>query len=190
MNKLENNELKEFIETCNSNLNDNPLLYEVSFLKIYVKFESFLSNMFEMYSLGEKNSIGYVPDRALQFSELKQLRTFLCGGQQKPYIEYLKVIETLAPYIFTSNPFNIIFEIAENRTYINKMIALRNHIAHESDTSKQRYISTCLNDHNYISPGEYLLSKNKKLSKSNYTVFIDKLVEISELIINPIHKDE
>ena len=191
MNKLENDEFKEFIATCSSDLNDNPLLYEVSFLKIYVKFESFLSTMFEKYALGEKNSIGYAPDRTLQFSTKKQLRAFLCGGQQKPYIEYLRVIQTLAPHMFISNPFNIIFEIAQNQTYINKMISLRNHIAHESDTSKQRYISTCLSGYTeYIEPGEYLRTNNKKFSKSNYAIFVDKLVEITELIINPIDQDK
>lgn len=182
---MENKELLDFIEESSGNLVDNPWLYEVTFLKIYVKFEKFLANIFEMYSLGISNSLGYCPNRKLRFDNEKQLRAILNGGESKPYIEYIKKIESLSKYFFDDDPFKIIFEYSNYTTRINQMTYIRNYIAHESDTSKKKYIDSCLCGKPFIEPGVFLQSKNKRYSKSNFSIFVDTIIEISNLILQP-----
>ena len=92
-------------------------------------------------------------------------------------------IEALSKHIFIDNPFNLIFDIAENRTMFDQMIAIRNFIAHESGESKRKYILQCLGNGSFINPSEYLMKINRRYSKSNYTIFIEKIIEISDLIL-------
>ena len=136
----ENDVLKAYITNCGANLTStNPLLYEASFFKIYVKFEVFLSEMFKSYCIGT--------------------------------------------VIFVDNPFNVIFDVADNATYINQMMALRNYIAHESSESRSKYIQTCLSNKAFVEPCDFLMSKNKKNSRSYYTIYINKILQISDLIL-------
>ena len=180
----ENDNLKLYIDECNAKLSPSlPILYEVSFFKIYVKFEVYLSSVFKNYCIGEENSKGYCPDRKLAFTDEEHLNAVLKGDKQ--YIDYLKKIESLSKHIFVDNPFNVIFDVAENSDIMNKMIVLRNYIAHESPESKTKYIRTCLGGGVYIEPCDYLTKKNRRTSKSNYTIFIDKINEISDLVLDP-----
>ena len=179
---MENDELKAFISECNQNLSPSlPLLYEASFFKIYVKFEVYLSNMFEEYCVGNASGKGYRPERKLEFLDKEHLRAVLKGERQ--YVDYIKKIEALSKYIFVDNPFNLIFDVAENVTILNQMTALRNYIAHESGEAKIKYVKTCLGNGQFIEPSTYLLKKNRRTSKSNYTIYIEKIAEISDLIL-------
>ena len=52
---MENKELKSYINLCKQKLDPNvPELYEVMFFKIYVKFEVYLSHIFEDYPYFKK----------------------------------------------------------------------------------------------------------------------------------------
>lgn len=178
----ENDVLKAYIGSCGANLTSTtPLLYEASFFKIYVKFEVFLSEMFKSYCIGTVNSNGYCPQRKLAFVDEEQLEAVLKGDKQ--YVDYLKKIESLSKHIFIDNPFNVIFDVADNATYINQMMALRNYIAHESSESRNKYVKTCLSNQSFVEPRDFLMMKNKKNSKSHYTIYIDKILEISDLIL-------
>ena len=54
---MENDALKTYIQQCNASLQPNiALLYEASFFKIYVKFEQYLSKIFESYCIGVPSS--------------------------------------------------------------------------------------------------------------------------------------
>lgn len=179
---MENDELKAFISECNKKLSpDIPLLYEASFFKIYVKFEVYLANIFEEYCVGNESGKWYCPQRKLAFLDKEHLRAILKG--EKQYVDYIKKIEALSKHIFIDNPFNIIFDVADNNTIFNQMTTLRNYIAHESGESRQKYIKTCLGNGDFIEHSAYLLKKNRRTSKSNYTIFIEKIIEISELIL-------
>ena len=178
----ENDVLKAYIANCGSNLTSTtPLLYEASFFKIYVKFEVFLSEMFKSYCVGTINSKGYCPQRKLAFVDVEQLDAVLKGDKQ--YVDYLKKIESLSKHIFIDNPFNVIFDVADNATYINQMMALRNYIAHESSESRNKYVQTCLSNKTFVEPRDFLMMKNKKNSKSYYTIYINKILQISDLIL-------
>lgn len=153
------------------------------FFKIYVKFEQYLSKIFESYCIGVPSSKGYCPQRKLAFTDEEHLRAILRGDKQ--YIDYIKKIETLAPHIFVNSPFNIIFNVADNNTLFNQMITLRNYIAHESNESRTKYIKTCLGNGTFIEPDSYLTKINRRTSSSYYTIYINKIIEISDLILDP-----
>jgi len=179
---MENDELKRYIAECNQNLSPSlPILYEVSFFKIYVKFEVYLSNIFEEYCIGNKSSKGYCPQRKLSFTDKEHLRAVLKGDKQ--YVDYIKKIESLSKHIFIDNPFNLIFDVAENSTMMTQMMRIRNYIAHESGESKKKYVESCLGSGQFVEPAVYLCKKNKKTSKSNYTMFVEKIIDLSELIL-------
>ncbi|HCC07778.1 MAG TPA: hypothetical protein DEP72_06450 [Clostridiales bacterium] len=180
---MENSDLISYINSCQNNLiTSNALIYEASFFKIYVKFEKYLATVFSNYCIGIQSSKDYLPERKLMFIDEEHLNAVLKGGD-KHYIDYIKKIEQLSKHIFIENPFNIIFEVADNLTAYNQMIVLRNHIAHESAESKSKYTQMILGKGEYIDPGQYLMKKNKKTSQTNYSFYIRKITEISELII-------
>lgn len=185
MIELENDDLKEYIRLCNEQLRpDSKLLYEVSFFKIFVKFEKFLSDMFIMYCVGRKSSLDYLPSRKLNFSDEEHLRVVLSDGN-KSYVDYINKIEKLGKHIFEKSPFNVIYEVADNYTLFYKMTCMRNYIAHESEESRKKYKEACLGNSEFIDVGEYLLKINRRKSKTNYTICIEKIIEISDLILNP-----
>lgn len=64
------------------------------------------------------------------------------------------------------------------------MKTLRDYIAHESDTSRNRFIKCLLNNKTFISPNEFLLKKKKTLNISNYTHYTNIMIEISGYLIN------
>lgn len=182
---MENKELIDFIKKYNELLKEsnNDLLYEVVFIKIYVKFEKFLSNMFVKYCIGQASSTGYIPKRKLEFIDEQHLYNIL--KDNRSYVDYIEKIKNISKHIFNFNPF---YPLVES-TYVadfNKMTALRNYVAHESEESKKKYIKYCLNNNEFIEPYEYLMKLNKAHHISNYSVFINKIKEVSELICNPI----
>lgn len=184
---MENDELKSFVSDCSEKMNGDPLIYESVFLKVYVKFELFISKIFTKYALGKTNENGFVPERKLCFSDEQQLFEVINGTTNKEYIDYLKVIQTIGNHIFQNNPFSVLFEIAEYNTILRQCIAIRNCIAHESDSSKKKYQECCLVvTKPYVDPGVYLSSINKHTSKTYYTFYVSKLIEISELILDPV----
>lgn len=179
---MENDELKNYINTCLQKLNANiPELYEIYFFKIYVKFEVFLSQLFEDYCIGVMSGKGYCPNRKLEFIDKEHLRAVLKGDKQ--YMDYIKKIESLSRHIFIDNPFDLIFQVAENNNLFDQMITLRNYIAHESPESRKRYIETCLGGGQFIEPYQYLAKINRRKSKSNYTIYMEKIVEISDMLL-------
>lgn len=187
---MENEYLLQFIKQCNEELiNDNPVLYEAYFLKIYVAFENYLGDMFEKYCLGQMSECGYKPKRRLKFDDVEQLRNILESGKRMNYIDYIEKIKTLSKDIFQENPFSILLEDADNVTLFNQMTMLRNCIAHESSYSKKKYQESCLGNRNYITPGEFLMSLNKKKSKPYYSIYIEKIISISSGLLVPLMDD-
>ena len=80
---MENEYLLQFIEKCNDELiNNNPVLYEAYFLKIYVAFENYLGEIFVKYCLGQMSENGYKPKRRLEFDDIEQLRNVLESGKK------------------------------------------------------------------------------------------------------------
>lgn len=183
---MENDSLIKFIDECTQSLDESkPILYEAYFFKIYVAFEKYLGELFLKYCLGDVSSKGYQPDRRLHFDDEKQIEIILNSGNSQNYTDYLKKIETMSKHIFNKNPFNIILEYAENVTLLNQMKSIRNFVAHESNHAKKRYVENCLGNGTFKPPCEFLLSLHKGKSISYYTLYVNKIKEISNQLLNP-----
>ena len=182
---MENDLLKAFIEQCNANIllhgEENPLLYEVCFFKIYVKFECLVSTLFEMYAVGESSSLGYSPKRKLNFEDREHFNAVL-RKNDKQY-NCIDKIQYLSQHILRENPFEILYNDCNNHDLFDKMIALRNYIAHESPESRQKYQRCCLSNGVYIEPHIFLKKIHKNLHKSYYTIFVQTLSNVSDYLI-------
>ncbi len=182
---MENTLLLDYITNITRVLDPRyPTLYEVAFLKIYVKFEKYIANIFLTYCLGQENSYGYKPQRKLEFISEEQLKAVL-KSENKSYIDYIKKIESLSNHLFVDNPFSIIFE-TDNGSLFNQMICLRNYIAHESDESRKKYQLNCLPQNIFMEAGDYLLKAKRGTTKTYFSIYIEKIKEVSELLLNPI----
>jgi predicted phage tail component-like protein len=101
------------------------------------------------------------------------------GG--KRYIDFYDIAKNNSDLFFKDNPFKIMNEIAEYKTNINYMDAIRNYIAHESHESKQCYIKKCLFDGIFIEPYVFLLKKNGTLSY--FSNFVNNIKNIAKSLI-------
>lgn len=157
----------------------------IAFFKIYVKFEVFITDLFVHYSLGGNSSIGYSPERKLQFNTREQLESILKG--KSSFIDYIEKMDNISKHIFldNKNPFDILRDIAEYKTAMDQMKYIRNYIAHESDESKTRYMRYVLCNPQFISIQEFLLKKRGRTRYTNYSYYTDKIKEMSELLLNP-----
>ena len=163
----------------------NPKLYEIAIFKIFVKLELFLTEMFIIYATGEASSSGYIAKRRLEFQDKKHLEGILKSN--KAFIDYGDKIKSLSGHIFIekSNPFDLIFLDCKYFEVFNKLKAIRNYVAHESSESKRKYIKDVLNNSDFVEPHKYLMKINKKHHKSEYTLYIKKITEMVDLIVNP-----
>jgi hypothetical protein len=162
--------------------NDNPKLLELAFFKIYIKFEKFVSDLFIHYSTGQLNSLNFCPDRILEFRDDTHLNNVL-GTKNKNYINYYESITDLSEHIFVNNPFEIITTDANFSNEFVNMKLLRNYIAHESSTSKNKYVKTILNNRDFIEPHEFLIKKRNGTNKSNYTIYIEAIMSTSTFLL-------
>lgn len=180
------NELIQSIEYWNNLIDQsqNKQIYEIAFFKIYIKFERFLSKMFIHYCIGNCSQ-QYIPDRQLEFYDENHLIKFIKNGSS--YVDYIKVIRNLSNYIFkcNKNPFKKFLEDSNNVSEFNRMQALRNYIAHESEESKKKYLTQCLKNKQFIEPFEYLSSYRKKNHHTNYSIFINTIKDTAAFIYNP-----
>jgi hypothetical protein len=161
----------------------NKDLYELAFFKVFIKFEKFLSDAFENYSIGLQSDYGYCPERILNFIDIDHLYKII-KKDNKSYVNHYESIKNLSNCIFQDNPFEILTTDANYSTDINNMKTLRDYIAHESDTSRNRFIKCLLNNKTFISPNEFLLKKKKTINISNYTHYTNIMTEISGYLIN------
>lgn len=182
---MNNKDLIDEIEKWSQTLSNksNTDLYELAFFKTFIKFEKFLSDTFENYSIGLQSEHGYCPERKLCFIDIDHLYNII-KKDNKSYLNQYECIKKYSHYIFQDNPFEIITTDANYSTYLNNMKILRDYIAHESPSARNRLISGLLNNRTFISPNEFLLKKNKSLNISNYTHYTNIMMEISGYLIN------
>jgi hypothetical protein len=180
---MNNSELIDEIAKWNKILktNSNKDLYELAFFKVFIKFEKFLSEAFENYSIGIQSDYGYCPERILNFLDVDHLYKTI--KKDDKYVNHYENIKKLSNCIFQDNPFEIITTDANYSTEINNMKTLRDYIAHESITSRNRFIKCLLNNKTFISPNEFLLRKKKTIKISNYTYYTNIITEISDYLI-------
>lgn len=155
-----------------------------AFLEIYIEFERFLSVIFEKYSLGLSSSMGFTPERNLNFSNIDQLRAFL-RNKGSSFILYLDKIEELSDYIFKQdcNPFECLLHNAKFQ--YTELKNIRNYLAHKSDSSYDKLVSSRVIT-NSQSIEDYFSKKKKGLSINYFDYHVEQLIDISNLIIKGI----
>ncbi len=163
----------------------SPLLAEIIFFKIFVKFEIYLSEIFSAYCIGESSSKGYLPQRKLNFIDRDHLNGVI-KKQNNDFNDNLSTIERLSKHVFNDNPFSCILE-TQFTTHIRNMQTIRNHVAHESSYSKNKYREACLSGiSDFLSPGEFLLRINRRTHRTNYSDYVEMIKDISDLVLEPL----
>ncbi|AKN33107.1 hypothetical protein Ccar_20570 [Clostridium carboxidivorans P7] len=165
----------------------NNKLYELAFFKVFVKFDLFLTQLFVNYSVGKGSSKGYIPQRKLEFIDEKHLEGILIN-KRSSFIDYSEKIPQLSKYIFRdgNDPFSLVFSDSNFSTYYNKMKYIRNYIAHESNESKKKYHKSVIMETNsFIEPYVFLSKIDKKHSKTNYSVYISIIRDMTETLLDP-----
>ena len=173
----------EWTEWANQENNRN---YDIALLKIWIQFEKFLGELFVDYATGKTSEFGYTPKWKLKFESEEQLNVFLREGN-RTYIEYIPRIEKLSKHLFENDPFQIIFLDANNKEAFNKMVSLRNYIAHESGEAKRKMIRMCFGgkEENFQHPNIYLQSIEKTSKSTYYTFYVNKISEMTRLVVDP-----
>jgi hypothetical protein len=182
---MENEELLECITYWDKQIKKDNNLCDVAMMKIFVKLERFIILMFKNYSTGIASGKGYTAERKLLFEDYSHLDNFLSikGGS---FIDYLPIIQKFSKFIFLDNrnPFDLIFADDTLKNIFEEIRAIRNYVAHESQESISKYKRTCLSGNNdFIEPKIYLNSLKMSRSKSYYSFYIEKVKEISEILL-------
>lgn len=162
--------------------------YDLALFKIWIQFEKVLSQLFELYILGDSSLAGYSPQRRLQFSDLTQYRGISMRANEK-YIDYMQHAKDKSKLIFEQhdNPFESIFVDPNFANVIKEVQAIRNFVAHESPEARKKYKNSCLGGVNKadISPNDFLQRMRKKQDMTNFTYYTEKLVEIIRYCEDP-----
>ncbi len=162
---------------------NNNSNYDIAILKIWIKFERYLGDVFLNYSIGKPSEEGYYPKLKLCFKDESQFNAFMMDGNKK-YVEYINKIEKLSAHIFEKNPFEIILGDCDRKNSFNQLKCLRNYIAHESEESRRKLITHCFsgNEEKFIEPDVFLKSKSKKSKESYYSIYINLILDVIEVI--------
>lgn len=160
--------------------------YDYALLKIWIKFERYVGEIFVSYATGGKSESGYSPQLKLQFNNEEHLNAFL-RDPNKMYVDYIKQIQKLSKHIFVDDPFDSIFLDVTNLNVFNQIIAIRNYIAHESGEAKIKMIKCCFNgnEKKFKEPCTYLLTKEKTTNKTYYTFYVETIKNMAILLSSP-----
>ncbi|QZK89815.1 hypothetical protein K5V07_04665 [Flavobacterium sp. CHNK8] len=158
-------------------------LYELAFFKIFIKFEKFLSDCFENYAIGINSNSGYCPTRRLNFDDLEHLNKVI-KKENRSFVNHFDVIKNISDCFFIDNPFEIIKTDPTYTTIISHMKIIRDYIAHESTSAKNKYVVTILNNRPFIEPHQHLLLRKRGSTNSFYSYYINSIQNISNFIIN------
>lgn len=165
---------------CINKLEDSELInyYPLAFINIFVKFQNVVYLLFEKYCVGQPSSAGYLPELLHNFNDEIELRKFL-GNKNKDYIDYDDRIRELADFIFRPNVFENLFYLSPV-SYTN-LKYIRNYIAHESDSSKNKVVQAGIIRENEVL-GTYFLKRNSR-GKINFNEIVHNLYEYCSYLI-------
>ncbi|NLK92559.1 MAG: hypothetical protein GX273_05420 [Bacteroidales bacterium] len=183
-------EIEKWNVIFQSTSNIDKSIYELAFFKIFIKFEKFLSDTFENYAIGNSSIHGYCPNRRLNFEDIDHLNKVI-KKENRSFVNHYDLIKNISDCFFLDNPFEIIKTDPKYTTIINQMKSIRDYIAHESDSARNKYVTNVLNDRPFIEPSVHLMTIKKNYNKSYYTYYTKSIIEISSFIINaPILENE
>ena len=117
---------------------------EVGFLKLVISWEAFLERTLVLYLIGKKAGNGYCPVRLVGNIQDEERAYKLLSGNldfkiESRYLEYLldaeKVMKAV-DFFFDNHRYNLIKEYS---TFIKHVRNIRNHIAHNSQSSRSNF---------------------------------------------------
>lgn len=162
------------------------MVYELSFLKIFLSYEWFIERTFILYMLGNKTDKGYRPKIYVKPRDEKHAYDFVREGRD--YADWTTpdvVIRKSNLFFVDGEPYKDVLEPIIRD--IQDIKTIRNAIVHMSAESREKFETLIRSKLGYagaaITPGEFLATtiKGKKLSYITY--FRDKLEFASEKIV-------
>ncbi|NPV14383.1 hypothetical protein HPY86_05575 [candidate division WOR-3 bacterium] len=200
------NDSFNLLQTMNQipNIDSNVinLVYELSFLKMYLAWEWFIEETFILYMLGEKTDSGYAPNRYVFPRDKNHAYAIITSGRRYAKWLNLNFIKKKSELFFKDGePFKrVLCDNADINRALQNMTTLRNAIVHISQTSREEYesmLESMLTREGYksmlrnelgyaspISPGEFLMKPVRKLPKTSYIgYFSEILLTASDLIV-------
>ena len=119
-------------------------IVEVAFLKLVISWEVFLERTLVLYLIGKKTGNGYCPDRLVGSIQDEERAYKLLSGNldfkiESRYLEYLMDAEKVmkaVDFFFENHRYN---SIKEYSAFIKHIRNIRNHIAHNSLSSRSNF---------------------------------------------------
>ncbi len=183
--KMEIDKSFELIQTVNQlphlHIDKVHLIYELSFLKIFLAWEFYLEKSFILYMLGEKTDSGYKPRTYVMPKDEKHAYEIIKGGRSFPDWLNLEFIREKSELFFEDgSPFkDILYNNQTIKGGLQMMKITRNRIVHISQKTKEEFSNLLRNELGYdkgIGPGEFL-KKNKATSQQSLS-YIDYFKDI------------
>lgn len=163
-------------------------IIDIAFFKIYIKFEKLFTIMFEQYCIGGENQNGYCPNRKLIFTNTEHFLAII----QKKNNEFtlgLDFIRRMSGHIFedSHNSFSVLSHY-NFVTDLNEMKAIRDYIAHESQSALTNYVKyfPILPNSDVPSANEMLMGTCKRGSKTftRYNRYVETITFLSGYILS------
>lgn len=147
---------------------------EVAFLKLLISWEAFLERTLVLYLIGKKAGNGHCPERLVGNIKDEEMAYKLLSGNpdfkiESRYLEYLldpEKVMKVVDFFFGSHRYN---SIKDDAVFIKHIRSVRNHIAHNSQSSQSnfetatRYFMNTRNSYDGT-VGGFLLSPVRKKS--------------------------
>lgn len=159
-------------------------IYELSFLKIYLSWESFISRVFILFMVGKKTDSGYVPKRYVKPKDENHAYDIIKSG--RPFPEWLNlefVREKSELFFEKGEPFKtVLYSNATVKEALQNMKILRNKIVHASQETKEKYENLLRNEFGFaskITPGEFLSRIRDRDPKISYIEYYKKIIEVA-----------
>ena len=162
------------------------IIYEQSFLKIFLSWEWFIQCTFTLYMSGLKTDTGYTPKGYVNPKDEKHAYELVKGGQS--YVGWTTpeiVIEKSKLFFENGEPYKEI--LLSVLSEINNMKTIRNAIVHMSKEPRNKFETLVRNELKYkeenITPGEFLAKTKKGKDLPIITFFRDLLEYASSKIV-------
>jgi len=160
------------------------LIYELSFLKIFLAWEYFLETSFILYMLGEKTENGYKPESYVKPKNEAHAYKIIKGGASFPGWLNLEFIREKSELFFKDgDPFkSALYDDQTIKNGLQMMKITRNRIVHVSPESKEKFEGMLRNEFGYdknITPGKFLSDEVEKKTKKSYIDYFKEILLIA-----------
>ena len=159
-------------------------IYELSFLKIYLSWESFIGRVFILYMIGKKTDNDYAPKCYVAPRDEKHAYDIIKSGRSFPnWLDIGFIKEKSELFFENGEPFKTTLYLKKNiRGALQNMRILRNIIVHASKEAEGKYKNMLrdeLGSAPNISPGEFLSRMRIEKPKIPYIVYYKKILEVA-----------